>query len=663
MATKILNKASDILLVILIFSLPLFFAPFLTDSFELGKQVLLLVFSFLLFSVWTAKSIISKKISWKKGPFLLPVFLLFLSFLFSTIINSPNKTNSFAAPVGSGAVLLLLIAYFLLHSLAKQKYVLFSILGSAVVTALISLVLVLGKFSFPLNFPSLNLALTQAWNPTGSLVSQAVFLLAAATAGFGLIFEEIKKKNLPFIAGLAVANVLILSGLGMSLHLLTGSAKTILLPQSTAWVIALESLKTGRTAFFGLGPGQFVNAFTSLKPLFFNQSEYWNLRFGSSSNWYFQLLTEVGLVGLFVYLFLDWKILKSGLRLLRQVKSSPTELAVFLALFLVGIIQFFVPLNFYLFSLFFLLLALIDIEKTESSEVDLGPLGKLSFLIFVIPFALWVGLLFFAGKLSLANFYFSNSLKAASQNDGAKAYNLQIKAIQTDPSSTTYRIAYSQINLALANSLAAKKDLTDNERSTISQLVQQSIREAKAAVTVNPGSVASWENLAAIYRSLINFAQGADQWAVAAYQQAINTEPANPRLRIDLGGLYYGQQRFDEAIQLFSQAASLKPDLANAHYNLANAFREKGDLLNAKREYETTQTLVKIDSDDYQKVTAELEEVKKRLAPTPTPIKKEALSPETLSTPPSPAPGIKPPLELPNEGPNISPSPSPEPAP
>ncbi|PIS14463.1 hypothetical protein COT64_02510, partial [Candidatus Shapirobacteria bacterium CG09_land_8_20_14_0_10_39_12] len=115
------------------------------------------------------------------------------------------------------------------------------------------------------------------------------------------------------------------------------------------------------------------------------------------------------------------------------------------------------------------------------------------------------------------------------------------------------------------------------------------------------------------------------------------------------GGVYYSLKNFNQAATYFLQATNLKPDHANAHYNLANALRELGAFADAKTEYETTQTLVKADSADYQKVTAELEEVKRRLpATTPAPVD---TSTSELSTPQPPSEGIEPPLELPNEGP------------
>lgn len=660
---KFWEKAAQGVLAAVVFLLPLVFVPFFADGYDFGKQIFLLTALFLVWLIWLGGIVSTGKLEYKKSRYLAPALLATTAFILSALVNSSNKTQSFAVACGAGAMILGVLFYLLLDNLIKRKTVMWALLASSLVLAGVRLVLFMDNFTSPINFPSLNLSLTRAWSPTGSLIAQTVFALVVLPLGFGLMYEYLKQRKFPWAGAVFLINTLNLVSLGLGFYLLTTSAKPVLLPQGTAWAIGLEGLKNGRFAAFGLGPGQFVNAFTAFKSLSFNSSEYWNLRFASSSNWLFQLLTEVGLVGLLSYLFLAWRIFKDSIKVFRQPRLSYGGLAVYLSLIILLVVQLFIPLNFFLLALMFVLLGIARDEEVKT--LDFTPMGKIGWLAVLPPLAFWVVLLFFGGKWALGSYYFLSSLKAAAANDGVKTYNLQIKAIQTDGSVPAYRIAYSQTNLALANSLAAKKDLTDQDRNTITQLVQQAIREAKAAVAIDPRSATAWENLASLYRNLVNFAEGADQWSIASYQQAINLDPLNPRLRLDLGGLYYSQQNWAQAANLFAQAVNLKNDWANAHYNLANALKEAGDLANAKNEYEVTQTLVTAGSADYQKVTTELEEIKKRLpTPTPTPTntqaKKATPTPtptaETLQTPPTPAEGINPPLELPNGGPEVTPA-------
>ena len=66
----------------------------------------------------------------------------------------------------------------------------------------------------------------------------------------------------------------------------------------------------------------------------------------------------------------------------------------------------------------------------------------------------------------------------------------------------------------------------------------------------------NWQTHASIYRILIHVAQDADQWSIAAYVRAIQTDPTNPMLRLDLGGVYVTTQNYDQAIRLFQQLLS-----------------------------------------------------------------------------------------------------------
>jgi tetratricopeptide (TPR) repeat protein len=218
----------------------------------------------------------------------------------------------------------------------------------------------------------------------------------------------------------------------------------------------------------------------------------------------------------------------------------------------------------------------------------------------------------------------------------------------TNPYRDNYRVVYSQTNLLLANSIAGKKDLTESDRSTVTQLIQQGIREAKNAVALNSTKVTNVENLATIYRNLLNLAQGADSWTIASYRQAIILDPVNPNLRVALGGVLYSLKNYDEAINFFRQAIDLKPNLANAHYNLAAAYREKGDFQNAYNSMQQVIQLVDKTSADYTKSSEELEQLRQKLGAAANATPTTNTQPATLTTPaPLPSPIVSPKIKLP----------------
>ncbi|MCH7641066.1 hypothetical protein IID22_02645 [Patescibacteria group bacterium] len=260
---------------------------------------------------------------------------------------------------------------------------------------------------------------------------------------------------------------------------------------------------------------------------------------------------------------------------------------------------------------------------------------------------------------------FKRSIDALSQNQAQETYDLMRQAINTNPAVDRYHASYAQINLALANSIAQQaagdpEAITDQDRVNIAQLIQQSIREGKSTVALNPLRAANWELLARIYQAIIPFAQGADVFAAQTMGQAVALDPINPNLRIALGGIHYGAANYDTAIRVYELAVAAKPDHANAHYNLAFALRDEGKVDRAIAEMTLVLSLVERGTDDFETARAALEDLEsRRAAATVTPTGEELTPPQ-----PEEEPLLEPPLELPEEAeppePPVTPTPTPE---
>jgi len=265
-------------------------------------------------------------------------------------------------------------------------------------------------------------------------------------------------------------------------------------------------------------------------------------------------------------------------------------------------------------------------------------------LLVGLPLILGVIIFFYYGaKAVSAEYYFKQALDAVNRNDVKSAYEKIAKAIQRNPRVDRYHASVAQLDFLVAQSIVQKKEgdkITDDEKNTISQLIQESISEGKNAVSLNPQRSDNWELLGNLYRQIMAFAQGADQFAIQAYIQAIALNPIDPNLRINLGGIYYAIKDYDSAVRVFELAVSAKPDHANARYNLAIALRESGKLDQAIREMTNVVSLVKKDSQDYQIATSTLTDLQNKK-------KSEKGAGEELQPPKVKEQKIKPPLELP----------------
>ena len=651
--TAILEQIIHLGLLVLVFILPLFFLPITTEFYEFNKNILLAVTCLLFLALWMGKMVLAKKVTLRRTPFDLPIILFAAVVAASTILVSPNKIEALLLPGATGTVFALTIFYFLLTNNFGEKQAgqaVKALLISATLLALITIYQFIGIGEALISANSFWVFLKpKFWTPAGGLLSLGSFLLTV----FILAALQIWKKHIwgkqPLSASSLseiVAFLILAGGLGVTAYQLFISAKTILLPPSAGWAIAIETLKSA--PLLGLGPSNFLSAFAAFKPINFNATDLWSFRFTSSSNWYFHLLATVGVLGLSAIAFLIFKVITSNLRANRPI---------FVCLVATFLILALIPSSFLLIFTLYLLLAILAVFGPKQEIEETSRLLPWTFFIPILAVVLVA--FYFIGRAYAAELVFRRSILALNQNQGLAAYNFQIQAINLNPYKSDFRLAYSQTNFALANALASNKDLSDQDRQNISILIQQSIREAKAAVSLNSRNVIAWENLANTYRALINFAEGADNWTIAAYQQAIALDPLNPNLRLSLGGVYFALGQYDEAVKWFEQVVNLKPNFANGHYNLSAAYREKGDFARATGEMETTLSLIPRDSDDWKKANSELEALKKKLGEK---AEKEAQKSTESLSPPQPLPtGIKPPLTLPTGAePEISPTPIPE---
>jgi Tfp pilus assembly protein PilF len=478
---------------------------------------------------------------------------------------------------------------------------------------------------------------------TGSLLAEAILMAFLAVEWGRRLAKKLKGEGSYIMAAVMTAVFTLILALAIVKIQKTG---WVVLDASSSWVIAVESFK--RNPITGIGIGNFSTAFNLYRPASYNTTKYWTSGFNMSINGWLQLWTELGIVGLVL-------IILTILLVVRQKKDANwVRLMLMLLAFL------FLPVNLMIWWLLMWLLVSYDLETKKAGlvlRVGESGINAMPWIVAVVLVAAmgWSG--FNLGKVVAADYYYRLSLVAASKNDGGTTYNQQIKAIGINPLVSEYRRVYAQTNLALAVSLLSNKDITDADKEKASVLIQQSVREGKAAVSLDQMDVANWTNLAQIYRQIIGVVDGSADWSYQAYQQAVVLDPTNPSLDLDMGGLLYAAGRYEEADRLFEQTVTNKPDFANGWYNWAYNAKQMNRLADAVQRLNQAVTLVPVTSADYEKANGELtawkkeydEAVKKQQAvtgatPTPTP------KPETLKAPaPQPTVGKEEKVNVPAE--------------
>lgn len=552
---------------------------------------------------------------------ILSYFKIFLPFDFAKAVNFTPTGSSFS----TAAFLLMLLPVPVLSLVNKNKYVPLPV--AIALTILFSIVIILiGSIPLAALIVAIFIACILISKPAQVKKNILYILIPAAT-----------------VVLVAILTYMPLTGpLGFLHNANNNFPKEIQLPLASSWKVSASSLRDA--PFLGTGPSSYAFNFSAYKPAEFNTYPFWNFTFDTAYNEIFQSIATLGVLGLVGLLIIAVIVLRSVRRNLsvhRKESGDDDSYILLPALTLAAIVTLVLLLlhattivsavtTLFILGAFMMAQKPIRDKVTELSmglkatagannRIDLFPIIIfILFLIMATPFMLRVG------KAAQADYYHRQALNQSLQN-GTLTYEYLQKAEALNPNIALYRIDLAQTNFALANAIAAQKGpteenpqgtLTDEDRQTIQTLLSQAINEGRAAVVLSPRSAGNWEVLASVYRGITGVAQNALDFSLAAYGQAIQRDPLNPALRTSVGGIYYAAGNYELAARFFSDAANLKPDYANAYYNLAVTFREAGDITNA---VVVAQQLVNIlsenpDSQDYKTAVALLEELNAKLA-------------------------------------------------
>ncbi len=661
---KYFNRINNIVLSVIVFLTPILFLPITRDFVVLSKYYFFLFAVIALLILSLIKLFITKKIYWNKNPFIQSFFLIILAYALSIIIMSPNKIQALLQPNYGMLMIAGMISFYLYLtnsiSLEKKNNLTFLFTLSGFVTSLFALIIVINPFKnadVPYIFSFLK---NTYFNSVGNQVELIGFLVFTLILAGQYLFKAKHNKskesqNAEMNIMYGIFSLFIALGIGSQIFIiaktiLSEGGQIILPPLNESWYTAIEVLKNPITALFGVGVDNFTGVFPRAKELSYNASNLWQVStFQTSRSAVLHILTELGLVGFAGFLLLCSKAVKH----FDHVKTEHKAVFIFTIVLLVLF-----PPSFITWFMFFTSLALISSdlrqkEQAEVYEIDFAQIVPI-FIGFVVIYILVVGsFAYVIGRSFASEIYFKKSIDAIAKNDLVSLYQNQQQAVILNGFNEDFRISFSQTNLLLANRIASKKkeDITEQDRTDISKAIQQAILEAKAAVALNQQDVTNWQNLAEIYRNILNVAQGAEVWTVSAYQKTIELDPKNPIYSLQLGGIYYLYGNYDEAQSLFEQSVLLKPDWANSHYNLAWTYYQKKQYQAAADQMQVVLTLTdpKKAEADYKKAQKDLEEFKKLIpAKTEQPAAEgQTEKAKDLNLPSPPPATVEPKLELP----------------
>lgn len=641
-----MNNKTTQLIIFTLFSLtPIFFWTLTPNFFTTPKQILFLLSVTTLLLTYSLSIWKNHKLTLPSSKLNLPLILFAFSVIATLIANPEGRPEALA---GKGTILLLLPLYtLLLKALLPNSKKIWNILSLGVIIS----TLVLSVYSLlSLTFLSSQSFIPEfmqlrSFTPNGSYLSVLFLLIVGISISISHL-NTIKVHQKPFLlAHLTLSTVTSVAIIALMLP--GGTLTPNLIPLQAGWSIALDALKSLRSLLFGIGISNFSLLYTAVKPISLNLTPLWNTLPTTNSSEFLTLLATTGTITTALITFLFFKSLISSLQ-------KP-----YLATLIIIVIGFFIiPASLTQYLIFFTILAMIDTH--EPHLFNFNP--KISLAIGIGLTAITIAGITYSLLPYLSEYYIRQAQLGLANNDGKKVYDNNLMALKFGPRISSYHLSFAQTNFNLATALAQKGNLTDQDRQQIAQLVEQSIRYNKNAITLRGNDPSAWRSLALTYQNLINVAQGADKLALTAYTQAISLDRANPTLRTEYGGLLTQLSQIatdsdqsnsyaSQAISEYQTAIQLKYNYSNAYYNVAKLLESQGHYKEAITAMQQAIKYLDPNSSDYTQASNELDNLVSAHPATSSSTATEPSEPdkpaEPLATPtPLPSPINGDPIEL-----------------
>ena len=580
------ERVSKISIFILVFLLPILFLPWTANVLDFTKQALLVVLVFVSIFAWLLKIMISGKGSFNLSLIHIPIGLLFLVYLVSTIFSLWRYGSFWGWPQLSSESLLSLLCLVFLYILVSnifEKKEIFYLLATLVVSSSLAMLYaglqIFGKFLIPVDFTR-----TTSFNTIGGMNNLAI--LAAGLLPliiFLIIASKDKRFRILFIAAAIINTGLLLLinfapawwlvVLGTALIIAFGGPKRdifdsrwiplpmfflalallfslfrfqipvplssgterpleVFLKQKASFDIVWQTLK--QSPVIGTGPGTFIYNFSKYKDISFNQDPFWNVRFEWASSKALTVLGTTGVLGALSFLVLIGFFIFYGIKFLfGKIKKDIMEGEKDFWLLVMGIFVSFLTISFAFFlyqsnltldfSYFLLMGGLVALSSKTRKEFLLKPS---SLVALGLTFAFTLVFVFGLGIIILEGQRYFASL---SYLKGIKIWqkgNTE-EALKHLQGATRINPGVDFYWRELAQVYIQNIQAGETTQK-LQVYVANAVNSAKAATDSNLNNVANWSVRGFIYQNLIGIVGGTKDWAVNSYQEALKLEPTNP---------------------------------------------------------------------------------------------------------------------------------------
>jgi len=645
MRSNIFDKLSFLSLFLVVVLLPLFVLPFTNIPVETSKGLLLVLGLAACVVFWAIARFSDGKIIFPRSWLLMSGFGIALAFLLSALFSKNSQVSLFGTMfdigsfwfIFSGFVLMLMSSVVFRTPKQAKTVLLGTILSSAFVLifqsarlfmpTILSLGILAGKTGNVLGswnalglfagFSGLMFLLVIEFFPISKMekllleIFILLSILLAASVNFSLVWillgisgliifvykvsitfqesgNEGEKKHFPIVSFIVVMIALLFFMSGQLIGGFIPNRLQISNTEVSPSLGATMSITKGVLAkypVFGVGPNRFGEAWSMYKPAVINNTQFWDVSFGSGSGLLPTLTATTGYLGILAWLIFSILFLVIGVKsVFSSIKNGVNwEMMAFFVLSLyLFISSFFYSTGtvIFLLSLAFTGVFIGLAASGSNKEISISFLNdhRKSFfsilvLILIVIFSVATSFKYIERFTSVS--YFGKAIFASTEPVAENYINKALSLYSND----LYLRTYSQIYLVKLNSIASKgSSLSDADKADLQASFDQAVNSAQMAAAYDPSNYLNFQLLGSVYQAVGSLGvKDAYSKAVLAYQTASSLNPLNPGLKLAMAGALFVDGKVKDAKDYANEALSLKQDYIDALITLSQIAKSEGN--------------------------------------------------------------------------------------
>lgn len=385
------------------------------------------------------------------------------------------------------------------------------------------------------------------------------------------------------------------------------------LAHDVSWNIVSQTLsKSPVRGIFGSGPDTFAYDFTRYRPVSYNNTNNWNMRFSRSSSQILEIMSNNGILGLVMWLGM---FVFTGIWLLRIMKenhSYPYDIyltSIGISLVLVMVSSIFVYFTITIWFLYWFLLGLIVAVRSISTprladkinlklslsreKISVEENDILPYLMLLPALILLAGGLYWMIKIYRAEIYYQNArytLGSVNSEDESMQYLISayydlLEAVDYAGFRDNYHADCAVVSMNIMDELLKSSIESDevNFQADLDRLLSVATSSVEKATELNPVNVKNWETRFFVYKNLIRITNGGyGEAALASINMALKYDPVKPGLHYEKGVILSLAGLDDQSLEELQMALQLQPLMLDARYDLAVQYRKMGNIESAK---------------------------------------------------------------------------------